>query len=71
LYDVAQLERTNVPTAAAVYYEDMYVDIELSQATAGKVRGAGARRAHGGEGEGAGRGGPMGGKVRGRGEEGP
>ncbi len=39
LYDLAQLGRNTVPTAAAVYTEDIYVDRELSLATARAVRG--------------------------------
>jgi pimeloyl-ACP methyl ester carboxylesterase len=39
LYDPAQLARNEVPTAAAVYFEDMYVPRQLSLQTAGAVRG--------------------------------
>lgn len=38
LYDVGALARNAVPVAAAVYWEDMYVDFELSQATGRCVR---------------------------------
>jgi pimeloyl-ACP methyl ester carboxylesterase len=39
LYDAAQLEQTEVPTAAAVYFNDMYVPRELSLPTAAAIRG--------------------------------
>lgn len=39
LYDVKQLAENAVPVYAAVYKEDMYVDYELSQQTAGGIRG--------------------------------
>jgi pimeloyl-ACP methyl ester carboxylesterase len=39
LYDAAQLGRTEVPAAAAVYFNDMYVPRELSLQTAGAIRG--------------------------------
>ncbi|KAG1671871.1 hypothetical protein FOA52_003438 [Chlamydomonas sp. UWO 241] len=39
LYDADVLACNNVPAAAAVYFEDMYVDCELSQATAARIRG--------------------------------
>jgi pimeloyl-ACP methyl ester carboxylesterase len=39
LYDPAQLAANEVPCAAAVYYDDMYVDAGLSLETAGAVRG--------------------------------
>ncbi len=39
LYDLDILKENRVPTAAAVYYEDMYVEVELSQATAPHIRG--------------------------------
>src|SRR5262245_15721704 len=39
LYDVDQLARNDVPVAAAVYVDDMYVDFELSQQTATRIRG--------------------------------
>lgn len=39
LYDPAQLARNTVPAAAAVYSEDIYVDRDISLATAASVRG--------------------------------
>jgi pimeloyl-ACP methyl ester carboxylesterase len=39
LYDAARLGRNEVPTAAAVYYGDMYVDREHSMQTARAIRG--------------------------------
>jgi pimeloyl-ACP methyl ester carboxylesterase len=39
LYDPARLAANDVPVAAAVYYNDMYVDRELSMATARGIRG--------------------------------
>jgi pimeloyl-ACP methyl ester carboxylesterase len=39
LYDPARLAANEVPVAAAVYYEDMYVPAALSLATAARVRG--------------------------------
>jgi pimeloyl-ACP methyl ester carboxylesterase len=39
LYDVEQLRRNEVPCAAIVYHDDMYVDAGLSLATARDVRG--------------------------------
>jgi pimeloyl-ACP methyl ester carboxylesterase len=39
LYDPSRLAATDVPVAAAVYYDDMYVDRELSMATAHAIRG--------------------------------
>ena len=39
LYDPARLAANEVPVAAAVYYDDMYVPRELSVATAGAIRG--------------------------------
>lgn len=39
LYDVDQLERNRVPVAAAVYYDDFYVDREQSLETARLVKG--------------------------------
>jgi pimeloyl-ACP methyl ester carboxylesterase len=39
LYDPARLAANEVPVAAAVYYDDMYVDRELSMATAARIRG--------------------------------
>ena len=39
LYDPSRLAANEVPVAAAVYYNDMYVDRELSMQTAGTIRG--------------------------------
>jgi pimeloyl-ACP methyl ester carboxylesterase len=39
LYDAGQLGRTEVPAAAAVYFNDMYVPRELSLQTAAAIRG--------------------------------
>jgi len=39
LYDPARLAASEVPAAAAVYYDDMYVPRELSVQTAGRIRG--------------------------------
>lgn len=39
LYDAGQLARNEVPVAAAVYHDDMYVDTADSLATAAAVRG--------------------------------
>lgn len=39
LYDTQALSLNTVPCAAAVYLEDMYVDYDLAQETAGHVRG--------------------------------
>ena len=39
LYDPARLAASEVPTAAAVYYNDMYVPAELSMRTAAAIRG--------------------------------
>jgi pimeloyl-ACP methyl ester carboxylesterase len=39
LYDPARLGVNEVPVAAAVYYDDMYVNRELSMATARAIRG--------------------------------
>jgi pimeloyl-ACP methyl ester carboxylesterase len=39
LYDPARLAANEVPVAAAVYYDDMYVPASLSLATAARVRG--------------------------------
>jgi pimeloyl-ACP methyl ester carboxylesterase len=39
LYDPARLAGNEVPAAAAVYYDDMYVDRELSVQTAHAIRG--------------------------------
>ena len=38
LYDESQLAANEVPAAAAIYANDMYVDRELSEETAGRVR---------------------------------
>ncbi len=40
LYDIARLERNDVPVAAAVYFNDMYVDRSFSLETASTIRGA-------------------------------
>lgn len=40
LYDPAALAANDVPVAAAVYFDDMYVPRELSLATAAAIRGA-------------------------------
>jgi hypothetical protein len=39
LYDPARLAANEVPAAAAVYYDDMYVPAELSTRTAAAIRG--------------------------------
>jgi pimeloyl-ACP methyl ester carboxylesterase len=39
LYDAGQLARTEIPAAAAIYFDDMYVPRELSLATAAAIRG--------------------------------
>jgi hypothetical protein len=39
LYDPSRLAANEVPVAAAVYYDDMYVDRELSMRTAASIRG--------------------------------
>ena len=39
LYDWNQLAKNEVPVYAAVYYDDMYVDFDLSMETAGKIKG--------------------------------
>ncbi|MQL98097.1 hypothetical protein Taro_030811 [Colocasia esculenta] len=39
LYDVTALNNNKVPVAAAVYYEDMYVNFKLSMETASQVAG--------------------------------
>jgi pimeloyl-ACP methyl ester carboxylesterase len=39
LYDPARLGANDVPVAAAVYYDDMYVPAEFSLATAARIRG--------------------------------
>jgi pimeloyl-ACP methyl ester carboxylesterase len=38
LYDERQLAANDVPVAAVIYANDMYVDRELSEETAGRVR---------------------------------
>jgi hypothetical protein len=40
LYDWEQLAKNEVPVYAAVYYDDMYVDFDLSMETARKIKGA-------------------------------
>jgi len=39
LYDPSRLAANEVPVAAAVYYDDMYVNREFSMRTAGAIRG--------------------------------
>ncbi|KAJ2964759.1 hypothetical protein NQZ79_g236 [Umbelopsis isabellina] len=39
LYDVEQLKRNTVPVAGVSYFEDMYVDVDLSIETASKIKG--------------------------------
>jgi pimeloyl-ACP methyl ester carboxylesterase len=39
LYDPGQLARTDMPVAAAIYFDDMYVPRELSLQTAAAIRG--------------------------------
>lgn len=39
LYDLEQLAKNEVPVYAAVYYDDMYVDYDLSMETAGRIKG--------------------------------
>ncbi|OIT35988.1 hypothetical protein A4A49_35488 [Nicotiana attenuata] len=39
LYDIAALKDNKVPVAAAVYYEDMYVNFNLSMETASQIAG--------------------------------
>ena len=39
LYDVASLQKNIVPCAAAVYYNDMYVDRVQSKETAQNIKG--------------------------------
>ncbi|HZS31496.1 MAG TPA: alpha/beta fold hydrolase [Gaiellaceae bacterium] len=39
LYDGARLERNEVPAAAAIYAEDMYVDRRFSEETAARIKG--------------------------------
>ncbi|MGH3544517.1 MAG: alpha/beta hydrolase, partial [Mycobacteriales bacterium] len=39
LYDADQLAANEVPVAAVVYYDDMYVDTDLSMRTAAAIAG--------------------------------
>jgi hypothetical protein len=39
LYDVDRLRASQVPAAAAVYFDDMYVPVEFSVPTARTIRG--------------------------------
>lgn len=39
LYDITQLQQNTVPCAAAVYYNDMYVERSYSEETATQIRG--------------------------------
>ncbi|XP_057499413.1 uncharacterized protein LOC130783683 [Actinidia eriantha] len=39
LYDIASLNNNKVPVAAAVYYEDMYVNFKLAMETASQIAG--------------------------------
>lgn len=39
LYDIAQLNRNEVPVYAATYLDDIYVDFDLAQETARNIRG--------------------------------
>jgi hypothetical protein len=39
LYNWEQLAKNEVPVYAAVYYDDMYVDFDLSMETASKIKG--------------------------------
>lgn len=39
LYDVEQLKRNTVPVAGVSYFEDMYVDVDLSIETANNIKG--------------------------------
>jgi hypothetical protein len=39
LYDPEQLARTDIPVAAAIYFDDMYVPSALSLDTAARIRG--------------------------------
>jgi len=39
LYDAERLRANDVPTAAAVYYDDMYVERAFSEETAAAIRG--------------------------------
>jgi len=40
LYDLEQLQQNPVPVAAAVYYNDMYVELGLSEKTASLIQGS-------------------------------
>jgi len=40
LYDAEVLSQNSVPTAATAYFEDMYVDFNLAQATSAGIRGS-------------------------------
>ena len=39
LYDIKVLNNNKVPVAAAVYYEDMYVNFKLATETASQIAG--------------------------------
>ncbi|XP_010261388.1 PREDICTED: uncharacterized protein LOC104600232 isoform X2 [Nelumbo nucifera] len=39
LYDITSLNNNKVPVAAAVYYEDMFVNLKLAMATASEIAG--------------------------------
>jgi hypothetical protein len=39
LYSVDRLRANQVPCAAAIYYDDMYVERRFSEETAGEIRG--------------------------------
>ena len=39
LYNEAQLAKNKVPVYAAAYYDDMYVDFDLSMDTASRIQG--------------------------------
>lgn len=39
LYDIERLRKNQVPVAAAVYYEDMYVNFHIAEATAAQIAG--------------------------------
>ncbi|KAL6982060.1 hypothetical protein U1Q18_023676 [Sarracenia purpurea var. burkii] len=39
LYDIASLNNNKVPVAAAVYYEDMFVNFKLAMGTASQIAG--------------------------------
>jgi hypothetical protein len=40
LYDIEQLRANTVPVAAAVYFDDMYVERALSEETAATIKGS-------------------------------